>query len=50
MAAAVALNVSNGNVVWTTLRTGGKPICKSPGNRIGRKKILVTVTTGRILG
>lgn len=51
MAAAVAFNASNGNVVWTTppVNEGTQyvnPLVLESGGR----KILVTVTTGSILG
>jgi outer membrane protein assembly factor BamB len=51
MAAAVAFNVENGNVVWTTPPVNeGTQYVNPLLIEIGGKKILITVTTGHILG
>ncbi|NSW94557.1 MAG: PQQ-like beta-propeller repeat protein [Bacteroidales bacterium] len=51
IASAVAFNVENGNVVWTTPPVNEGPQYVNPlVIENGRQKVLVTVTTGHILG
>jgi outer membrane protein assembly factor BamB len=51
MAAAVAFNAENGNIVWTTPPVNeGTQYVNPLVIETGEKKIMVTVTTGNILG